>query len=135
MSMTNHTSRSHPGPTVTATTSTTSCSIVSASFTQRPNTETETPEHKTLNNTLDTTNEVLSITWKLSVNHAPSHTQHENSSRDNRIILSKGLKLENQHTRMTLGTLSWVYKPSDYLMVIGSRLSLLVVPVARPTAS
>ena len=26
---------------------------------------------------------------------------------------------ENQHTRMTLGTLSWVYKPSDYLMVIG----------------
>ena len=80
-SMMNRTSRSHPGPTVTATTSTTSCSIVSANFTQRPNTETETPEHKTLNNALVTTNEVLSITWKFSVNHAPSHTQHGNSSR------------------------------------------------------
>ena len=80
-STTNHTSRSHPGPTVTATTSTTSCSIVSASFTQRPNMETETPEHKTLNNALVTANEVLSITWKLSVNHTPSHTQHENSAR------------------------------------------------------
>ena len=53
----NHTSRSHPGPTVTATTSMTSCSIVSTSFT-----EMETPEHKTLNNALVTTNEVLSIT-------------------------------------------------------------------------
>ena len=40
----------------------------------------ETPEHKTLNNTLVTTNEVSSITWKFSVNHAPSHTQHGNSS-------------------------------------------------------
>ena len=77
----NHTSRSHPGPTVTATTSMTSCSIVSASFTQRPNTETEIPEHKTLNNALVTTNKVLSITWKLGVNHAPSYTQHENSAR------------------------------------------------------
>ena len=80
-STTNRTSRSHPGPTVTATTSTTSCSIVSASFMQRLNTETETPEHKILNNALVTTNEVLSITWKFSVNHAPSHTQHENSLR------------------------------------------------------
>ena len=80
-STTNHTSRSHQGPTVTATTSMTSCSIVSASSTQRPNTETETPKHKTLNNALVTTNEVLSITWKLSVNHAPSHTRHENSAR------------------------------------------------------
>ena len=78
---TNHTSRSHPGPTVTVTTSMTSCSIVSANFTQRPNTEMETPEHKTLNNALVTTNEVLSSTWKFSVNHAPSHTQHGNSSR------------------------------------------------------
>ena len=77
----NHTNRSHPGPTVTVTTSTTSCSIVSASFTQRPNTEMETPEHKILNNALVTSNKVLSITWKFSVNHAPSHTQHENSSR------------------------------------------------------
>ena len=61
-SMTNRTSRSHPGPTITATTSTTSCSIVSVSFTQRTNMETETPEHKTLNNTLVATNEALSMT-------------------------------------------------------------------------
>ena len=81
MTSTNHTSHSHPGPTITATTSTTSCSIVSASFMQRTNMETETPKHKTLNNTLVTTNEVLSMTWKVSVNHAPSHTQHENSTR------------------------------------------------------
>ena len=80
-SMTNCTSHSHPGPTVTATTSTTSCSIVSANFTQRSNTEMETPEHKTLNNALVTTNEVLNITWKFSVNHTPSHTQHKNSSK------------------------------------------------------
>ena len=70
-STTNHTSHSHPGPTVTGTTSTTSCSIVSTSYTQRLNTEMETPEHKILNNALVTTNEVLSITWKFSVNHAP----------------------------------------------------------------
>ena len=44
--------------------------------------EMETPEHKTLNNALVTTNEVLSITWKFSVNHTPSHTQLGNSSRD-----------------------------------------------------
>ena len=34
-----------------------------------------------LNNALVTTNKVLSIAWKFSVNHAPSHTQHGNSSR------------------------------------------------------
>ena len=49
----------------------------------------------------------------------PPHIHHIETAQDNRIILSKGSKLENQHTRMTLGTLSWVYKPSDYLMVIG----------------
>ena len=65
----------------------------------------------------------------------PPHIHNTKIARDKWIILSKGLKLENQHTRMTLGTLSWVYKPSNYLMVIGSRLSLLVVQVARPTAS
>ena len=43
--------------------------------------KTETPEHKTLNNALVTTNKVLSIAWKFSVNHAPLHTQHGNSSR------------------------------------------------------
>ena len=133
-STTNHTSCSHPGPTVTTTTSMTSCDIVSASFTQRLNTEAETPEHKTLNNALVTINEVLSTTWKLSVSHAP-HICNTKITQDSRIILAKGSKLENQHTRRTLGTLSWVYKPSDYLMVIGSQLSLLVVPVARPMAS
>ena len=85
---------------------------------QRPNVETETPEHKTLNNALVTTNEALNNTCKYSVNHAPQIHRTE-TAKDNRTILSKGSKLENQHTRMTLGTLSWVYKPSDYLMVIG----------------
>ena len=65
----------------------------------------------------------------------PPHIHNMKIAQDNRIILSKGLKLENQHTRMTLGTLSWVYKPSDHSIVIGTRLSLLVIPVARPTAS
>ena len=50
----------------------------------------------------------------------PPHIHHIETGQDKRIILSKGSKLENQHTRMTLGTLSWVYKPSDYLMVIGT---------------
>ena len=78
--MTNHTSHSHPGPTVTTTTSKTSCNIVSASFTQIPNTEVETPEHKTLSNALVATNKVSNITWKLSASHAPSHMQHENNT-------------------------------------------------------
>ena len=73
-SMTHHTSRTQPGPTVTTATNTTSCSTVSGYFMQRLNMETETPKHKTLNNALVPKNEVLSITWKLSVNHAPSHT-------------------------------------------------------------
>ena len=73
-STTDCTSRTHPGPTVTAATSMTSCSTVSVYFTQRPNTEMETPEHKTLNNALVPKNKVLSTTWKLSVSHAPSHT-------------------------------------------------------------
>ena len=63
-----------PGPTITVATSMTSCSTVSVNFMQNPNTETETHEHKTLNNALVLRNEVLSITWKLSVNHAPSYT-------------------------------------------------------------
>ena len=65
----------------------------------------------------------------------PPHIHNTEIAQDNRIILSKGSKLENQHTRMTLGTLSWVYKPSDHPIVIGSQLSLLVIPVARPMAS
>ena len=77
MSTTNHTSRSHPGPTATAT----SRSTVSAYFMQRPNAEMETPEHKTLNNALVTTNKVLNSICKYSVNHTPPpHTSHRNSS-------------------------------------------------------
>ena len=96
--------------------------------------EMKTPEHKTLNNALVTTNEVLSTTWKFSVNHAP-HIHNTEIAQDNKMILAKGSKLENQHTRMTLGTPSWVYKPSYHPIVIGPQLSLLVVPVTRPTAS
>ena len=61
-SMAIHTSRTHPGPIITLAISTTSCSTVSVNFTQTPNTETETPEHKTLNNTLVLMNEVLNST-------------------------------------------------------------------------
>ena len=74
MSMMNRTSHSHPGPTVTAITSTTSRSTVSAHFKQRPSVERETPEHKTLNNALVNTNKVLNTTCKYSANHAPSYT-------------------------------------------------------------
>ena len=56
----------------------TSHSTVSTRFTQRPNVETETPKHKTLNNALVTTNEVLNTTCKYSANHAPSHTSCRN---------------------------------------------------------
>ena len=118
-SMMNRTSRSHPGPTVTATTSTTSHSTVSAFFMQRPNVETETPEHKTLNNTLVTTNEVINRTCKYRVSHAPSHTSHRKQLRITGSFYLRDRNWKNQHTRKTLGTLSWVYKTSDYLMVIG----------------
>ena len=40
-------------------------------FYAKPNIETETPKHKTLNNALVTTNEVLSTTCKYSVNYTP----------------------------------------------------------------
>ena len=39
---------------------------------------------------------------------------------DSKTILFQGLKLENQHTRKTLGTLSWVYMPSDNAIVFGA---------------
>ena len=47
------------------------------------------------------------------------HIHHTETAQDKRIILFKGSELENQQTRKTLGTSSWVYKTSDYLMVIG----------------
>ena len=71
MSTADRTSRIHTGLTVTAATSTTSCSTVFVNLMQRLNTDMETPEHKALNNTLVPKNEVFSTTWKLSINHAP----------------------------------------------------------------
>ena len=41
------------------------------------------------------------------------------STRNIRIILYEGPKLELQHTRKTLGTLSWVFKEDNYSIVIG----------------
>ena len=43
----------------------------------------------------------------------PPHIHKAEIHQDSRTILFQGSKLENQHTRKTLGTLSWVYKPSD----------------------
>ena len=75
MSMADHTSlHTSQHPPVTATTNMTSYSTVSLNSTQRPNRETEIPEHKTLNNALVPTNEASSTTWKLSENHTPPHT-------------------------------------------------------------
>ena len=128
------TSHTHPGPRVTTATSTTSCSTVSVNFTQRLNTEMETPKHRTLNNTLVLRIKVLNSTWKLSANHAP-YIHKAEIHQDKRIILYEGLKLENQHTRKTLGTLSWVYKPSNYPRVIRWQQSLLVVSVTRPASN
>ena len=88
-------------------------------FMQRPCKDTETPEHKTLNNALVPTNEVLSTTWKLS-KATPLHIHNAEIRQDSETILFQGAKPEDQHTRKILGTLSWVYKPSDILMVIGS---------------
>ena len=39
---------------------------------------------------------------------------------DSKTILSQGSKLEKQHTRKTLGTLSWAYKPSENPIVFGA---------------
>ena len=54
--------------------------IIGGESGQRPNIGTETPEHKTLNNALVTTNKVLNTTCKYSANHAPSHTSRRKSS-------------------------------------------------------
>ena len=81
------TSRTHPGPIITVATNTTSCNAVSVNFTQRPYRETETPEHKTLNNTLVFRNKVLNSTWKLDANHAPPQIHKAKIRQDRRIIL------------------------------------------------
>ena len=77
----------------------------------------ETPEHKTLNNTLVLRNEVLNSTWKLDANCAPPYIKRK-YVRIRGSFYMRDRKPENQHTRKTLGTLSWVYKPSNYPMVI-----------------
>ena len=71
--MIDRTSHTHPGPPMITTTSTTSYNTVSNVFSQRLSENTETTEHKTLNNALVTANEVYNITWKSSQDHTPSH--------------------------------------------------------------
>ena len=128
-----HTSHTHPGPRITVATSTTSCSTVSINFMQRPNTEMETSEHKALNYTLVLRNEVLNSTWKLSANHAPPPTYIKQKY----IRIRELFYLRDRNrkdTRKTLGTLSWVYKPSNYYGDWRWQ-SLLVILVARPASS
>ena len=61
----------------------------------------ETPKHKTLNNALVPTNEVLSITWKLSEDDTP-HIHNAVIHQDSKTSLFQGSKPEDQHTRKTL---------------------------------
>ena len=63
-------------------------------------------------------NKVLSITWKLSEDHAP-HIHNAAIRQDSKTSLFQGSKPEDQHTRKTLGTPSWVYKPSNNPIVFG----------------
>ena len=44
----------------------------------------------------------------------PPNIHKAETRQDNKTILYQGQRLENQHTRKTLGTLSWVYKPSNH---------------------
>ena len=50
----------------------------------------------------------------------PPHIHNVETHQDSKTILLQGSKLEDQHTRKTLGTLSWVYKPNDNPIVIGA---------------
>ena len=61
-------------PPQQTTTNRTSYSTVSINSTQRPNRETEIPEHKALNSAIVPMNKASSTTWKLSENHALPHT-------------------------------------------------------------
>ena len=51
----------------------------------------ETLEHKTLNNALVPTNEVLNTTWKLSKDHTP-HIHNTEIHQDSKTILFQGSK-------------------------------------------
>ena len=50
----------------------------------------------------------------------PPHIHKAELHQDSKTILFQGLNSEKQHTRKTLGTLSWVYKPSDNPIVFGA---------------
>ena len=50
----------------------------------------------------------------------PPHIHKAEICQDSKTILSQGSKLENQHPRKTLRTLSWVYKPSNNPIVFGA---------------
>ena len=60
----------------------------------------------------------------------PLNTHKAETRQDTRTILYQGSKLENQHTRKTLGTLGWIYKPSDNPMP-----ALLVGHISRETCA
>ena len=98
-------------------TNTTSCTKVSVEFTKKTEHITETTKHKTVNNILVNNNKVLTMLWKLSQDHAP-FIHKTGEPQDKRIILYEGSKLEHEHTRKTLATLSWVYKHGDHPIVI-----------------
>ena len=65
----------------------------------------------------------------------PLHIHNAEICQDSRIILIQGSKPEDKHTRRTLGTLSWVYKPSDIPYGNWKWQSLLVIPVAKPVSN
>ena len=48
----------------------------------------------------------------------PLHIHNAEIRQDSRIILFQESNPEDQHSRRMLGTLSWVYKPSNILMVV-----------------
>ena len=50
----------------------------------------------------------------------PPQIHNAEIRQDSKTILFKGSKPEDQHTRKMLGTLSWVYKPSNNPIVIGA---------------
>ena len=50
----------------------------------------------------------------------PPHIHKAELHQNSKTILSQVSKSEKQHTRKTLGTLSWVYKASDNPIVFGA---------------
>ena len=56
---------------------------------------------------------------KIKPKPCPLHTLNS-STQEHTDHLYQGPKSELQHTRKTLGTLSWVFKEDDYSIVIGN---------------